>query len=72
MKKITVFTILIILITISCSQPASKETQRSLVSELDTFYLGDKLVNVEKISKMYFDKIQTNGSISKNYKNWIQ
>ncbi len=57
MKRTILFTVLIGLIIIGCSEPASKNSSKVLLSELDTFYIGNKLVNVEKVSKSDFDKL---------------
>lgn len=59
MRTTTIFLILSVFTIISCNQPSSKEIPKVLVSELDTFYLGNKLVNVEKVLKADFDKIIT-------------
>lgn len=63
MKLKIVFAILIGLIMISCNTLNLKKASPVLVSELDTFYLGDKLIHVEKILKSDFDNLRTNGSI---------
>jgi len=59
MKTITVLILLIVLLFISCNNIDPKENSVILISELDTFYLGDKLIYVKKATKSDFDKLPT-------------
>ena len=54
--KSLILLIVVVGTLISCSAP-NKQPSKVLVSELDTFYLGGKLINVEKVAPSEFDKL---------------
>jgi hypothetical protein len=59
MKKIPLLFLLITIVS-SCNEPAKTPNVtpvKALVSEFDTFYLGNKLIEVTKIEKIEFDRL---------------
>lgn len=59
MRQFIVYFIFLVTILVGCnqSQNTDKTTIEDTKSELDTFYLGNKLVHVTKVEKSTFDKL---------------
>jgi len=73
------FALLSCLLLLSCGKEKPVENteiesvrERLLLSELDTFYLGSKLVHVEKIEKSDFDEVDAAPAIDTSETNYLK